>query len=264
MTLRILRLSDGLGVRVLEAGEGPPILLIHGVGTRAEAWGPQIPALAQNHRVIALDLPGHGESTLLPGRPLLPDFVAWAAQVIETLELGCVAVAGHSMGALITLGLAVERPDLVQRAALLNGVHTRSPAARAAVLARAGDIAEGQDVSAATLARWFGAGEEAIRDQVAQWLRQTNRQGYAAAYRAFAEGDTVYAHRIREVRCPFLVLTADGDPNSTPEMSRAMAALARRGRSVVIEGHRHMVGLTAPAAVNAELLDWLSMPEVAA
>jgi pimeloyl-ACP methyl ester carboxylesterase len=57
----------------------------------------------------------------------------------QALGLGPVSVAGHSMGALIAAGLAVERPDLVRRVALLNGVHRRSPEARAAVLARAAE-----------------------------------------------------------------------------------------------------------------------------
>ena len=117
---RILRLSDGAQVRVVEEGAGEPVLLIHGVGLRAEAWGPQIRALSASHRVIAVDMPGHGESEALPGDPRLPDYVAWAARVIQALDLGPVSVAGHSMGSLITAGLAVERPDLVARAALMR------------------------------------------------------------------------------------------------------------------------------------------------
>ena len=121
MMSRTLRLSDGLSVRVIEAGAGEPLLLIHGVGMRAEAWEPQIAALAAATCVIAVDLPGHGESDSLPGQPQLTDYVAWAARVIQALDLGRVSVAGHSMGSLIAAGLAVERPDLVHRAALLNG-----------------------------------------------------------------------------------------------------------------------------------------------
>ena len=66
MMSQILRLSDGLSVRILEAGAGEPILLIHGVGMRAEAWAPQIAALASDHSVIAVDMPGHGERDPLP------------------------------------------------------------------------------------------------------------------------------------------------------------------------------------------------------
>lgn len=269
MMSRTLRLSDGAAVRVIEAGPikagaGAPLLLIHGVGMRAEAWGPQIAALANGFHVIAVDMPGHGESDPLPGDPRLPDYVAWAARVIEALGLGPVSVAGHSMGSLIAGGLAVERPDLVARAALLNGVHRRSETARAAVLARAAEIAAGAGGIEAPLARWFDDSQSALREQVAGWLRSVSPKGYAAAYRAFAEGDGVYADRLGAVRCPLLVLTGDGDANSTPEMTRAMAAMAPQGRAVVIEGHRHMVNLTAPEAVTAELQRWLETEETLA
>lgn len=260
MMSRTLRLSDGSAARVIEAGAGAPVLLIHGVGMRAEAWGPQIAALAQDHRVIAVDMPGHGASDRLPGDPRLPDYVAWAARVILALGLGPLAVAGHSMGSLIAAGLAVDHPDLVSRTAILNGVHRRTPEARAAVQARAAEIAAGRAGIEAPLARWFAPGEAAVRDQVAGWLRSVPQAGYAAAYRAFAEGDTVYADRLGEITCPLLVLTGDGDANSTAEMTRTMAAMAPLGRAVVIPGHRHMVNLTAPEAVTDALRAWL-IPE---
>jgi pimeloyl-ACP methyl ester carboxylesterase len=264
MMSRTLRLSDGSAVRLLEAGTGAALLLIHGVGLRAEAWGPQIGALADTAHVIAVDMPGHGGSDPLPEGARLPDYVAWAAQVVESLALGPVALAGHSMGALIAGGLAVERPDLVRGVALLNGVHRRSPEARAAVEARATEIATGANGIEVPLARWFGPGDEAARDQVAGLLRRVDAAGYAAAYRAFAEGDDVYADRLSAICCPLLVLTGDGDANSTPAMTEAMAAMAPQGRAVVIAGHRHMVNLTAPEAVTAEMKRWLATMEAQA
>lgn len=261
MTSRTLRLSDGASVRLIEAGAGDPVLLIHGVGLRAEAWRPQIEALSRLARVAAVDMPGHGQSASLPKGALLPDYVAWAARLVEGLGLGPVSVAGHSMGSLIAAGLAIERPDLVRRVALLNAVHRRSPEARAAVMLRATEIAAGEASREAPLARWFRADESALRDEVAGWLRQADRQGYAAAYHAFAEGDVVYGDRLAEIRCPALVLTGDGDANSTPAMTRAMAATIPLGRAVVIAGHRHMVSLTAPGAVNDALKSWLAREE---
>lgn len=258
MTPRTLRLSDGLRVRVLDTGQGQPVLLLHGVGLRAEVWEPQIAALRATHRVIAADLPGHGESDGLATLPGLTDYVAWAARLIAALQLGPVAVAGHSMGALITLGLAVERPALVTRAALLCPVFRRSPEARAAVLARAEEIAVGRGGIDGPLSRWFGDEPSRLRTRVAGWLRSVPQAGYAAAYRAFAEGDTAYADRIAEIRQPLLVLTADGDANSSAGMTRQMADIAPQGQAVVIEGHRHMVPLTAPDAVNAALCHWLA------
>ncbi|NBZ86915.1 alpha/beta fold hydrolase [Rhodobacteraceae bacterium CYK-10] len=242
----------------IEAGAGEPLLLLHGVGMCAEAWGPQIEALSQTHRVIALNMPGHG-SSLLPDGALLPDYVAWAARAIDSLGLQKVSVAGHSMGALIALGLAVEHPAKIARVALLNAVHRRDPAARAAVLARAEAIAEGEFDLDTPLNRWFEPGDPA-RALVAGWLQNVDRKGYAMAYRAFALGDSTHAEGLAKLHCPALFLTADGDPNSTPAMAEAMSKAAPDGRVLVIPGHRHMVSLTAPKAVSAALRDWLKRP----
>ena len=255
------RLSDGSTLRWIEAGPNPgsgePLLLIHGVGMRAEAWAPQ---MRLPGRVIAVDMPGHGGTSALAEGALLPDYVAWAALATQALGLHSANVAGHSMGALVALGLAASHPDKVHRLALLNGVHRRSPEARAAVVARAEAIASGAFDLEAPLDRWFQPDEQTVRAQVSGWLAAVNRAGYAAAYRAFAEGDATYAADLAHLSCPALMLTGADDPNSTAEMARAMADAAPLGRAVVIENHRHMVNLTAPDAVNAALTDWLRLP----
>jgi pimeloyl-ACP methyl ester carboxylesterase len=263
MMSRTLQLSDRTSAHVLEAGEGEPLLLIHGVGLRAEAWGPQIEGLASHAHVIAVDMPGHGDSDLLPEGARLPDYVAWAALVIRALGLGPASVAGHSMGALIAGGLAVEYPELVRRVALLNGVHRRTDAARRAVLARADQIAAGRGGITGPLDRWFEPGDKVARDQVAHWLSTVSLAGYAAAYRAFAEGDQVYADRLGEIACPALVLTGGRDANSTAAMTGQMASMMPHGKGHVIAGHRHMVNLTAPDAVSAALAGWLQAEEMA-
>lgn len=261
MTSKTLHLSDGLAVRALVTGEGAPVVLIHGVGLCAEAWTPQIDALSLRYRVIAVDIPGHGESAPLPGQAGLSDFVAWTARVIEALGCGSVAVAGHSMGALMAVGLAVERPDLVSKAALLNPVYRRNAMARKAVMARATQIATADYDPEAPLNRWFDPDQVELRRQTRIWLRRNTPEGYGAAYRAFAEGDHVYADRIDQITCPLLVLTGAEDANSTPAMTEAIATAAPFSRAVVMEGHRHMVHLTAPDVVSKELCDWFQQAE---
>lgn len=281
MMSRTQPLSDGSTLSFIEVGPpgkgGEPLVLIHGVGMCARAWAPQIAALAATHRVFAVDMPGHGvghgvghgnghgRTSPLPDGASLPDYVAWAARVILSFGCGAVNVAGHSMGALIAGGLAAEYPELIRRVAVLNAVHRRTPEARAAVIARADQIAMGQIDIDTPLKRWFSdsAADRAVRPQVARWLQSVDPAGYAAAYRAFATGDDVYADRWEAITCPALVLTGDGDANSTPDMTRTMAASAPRGRAIVIEGHRHMVNLTAPDRVTAALRDWLQTPLMA-
>lgn len=262
MTPKTRQLSDPHGlIAYREAGAGAALVLIHGVGMQSAAWAPQIAALSQSHRVIALDMPGHGGSSPLPSGSSLADYVAWLHAALNGLGLARVSLAGHSMGALIAGGFAVSHPEMVARVALLNGVFRRPPEMRAAVEARAAAIRSGNFDTTTPLNRWFGQGETAARDQVAAWLGQVDPAGYATAYSAFARGDATYADGFAAIPCPLLALTGDGDPNSTPAMSQAMASAAPHGRAVIVKGHRHMVNLTAAEAVNAELRDWLATAE---
>lgn len=245
-----------------EAGAGDPVVLIHGVGMQSAAWAPQIAALSHSHRVIALDMPGHGGSAPLPQVAQLSDFIEWLNSALDALELGTVSLAGHSMGALIAGGYAATHPERLARVALLNGVYRRQSAARDAVIARADMIRSGGFDLETPLARWFGDSpmDQAARAQVSGWLSNVNIDGYATAYGAFARGDETYADRFADIPCPLLALTGDGDLNSTPAMAQAMAEAAPNGHAMVIEGHRHMVNLTAPDAVNAALISWLAAP----
>ncbi|MEN5061895.1 alpha/beta hydrolase [Luteimonas sp. TWI1416] len=262
MTSRILPLSDGHHVHMLAQGRGEPLVLIHGVGMQAAAWGPQVAHFADRYRVIAVDMPGHGGSARLGGTPGLADYVRWMIEVIETLDVGPVNLAGHSMGALIAGGVAIERPALVRRLAVVNGVHRRSDAARAAVVARAEQLRDGHLDIDTPLQRWFDVPDAppALVETVRGWLEQVDLQGYADAYRAFARGDLLYADRWCEVQCPTLALTGADDLNSTGAMAERMAGLAARGHAVILEGQRHMVNLTAPDLVNRAMSDWLAAP----
>ncbi len=263
MMRKTQRLSDSqMRVSYLEAGKGAPLVLIHGVGMNAESWFPQIEVLSRHFRVIAVDMPGHGESDAFSRTVTLRDYVAWLAEFLATQPESRFAIAGHSMGALITAGLAITHPTLVSHAIVMSGVYKRSDVARHAVLQRARELAAGNAQLDSPLARWFGDDERevALRKQVGGWLQQVNVQGYAAAYQAFASGDEVYADRWSEMQCPVMVLTGELDANSNPQMAYAMAAAAPQGQAVIIANARHMVSLTDAGRVNEEMLSFLTAP----
>ena len=261
MTSTTLRRSETQrGAAYVDAGEGEPVVLIHGVGLRLEAWAPQIESLAATHRVIAVDLPGHGASSPIGQGSGLATFVDWFVTALDDLGLDSVNVAGHSMGALIAGGCAVAAPERVRRVALLSAVHRRDREASSAVRARAAEIAAGNVDPIAPLSRWFGnesAGSEPYR-LVKEWLAAVDIEAYATAYGAFAEGDVLYADRWSGVTCPAQFLTGEHDPNSTPQMSLDLAAASPRGDACIIADHRHMVNMTAPDEVTAALRHWLA------
>lgn len=238
------------GTAYAETGEGEPILFIHGVGMRAEAWAPQVEAFAATHRVIVLDMPGHGGSSPPPEGADLAFYAAKALRLLDDLGIAAANVVGHSMGGLAAMELAISHPHRVMRLAVLNSVYERSAEARAAVEARAAAIAPGMSFEG-TLSRWFAGEETPWRGLVRDWLAATDTASYAAAYRVFAASDRRFSGRLSDILCPALFATAGGDPNSTPAMAEAMAQAAPRGRASVIAGARHMMPLTHAAQTNA-------------
>lgn len=109
------------GMHVIHDGphQAPPLLLIHGSGASGTSWSPVVPALAGQHHVIRVDLPGCGQSP--PARSYdVPDQAGRVAALLDDLGLSLVAVAGHSSGGYIATALAEQRPDLVSSLTLIS------------------------------------------------------------------------------------------------------------------------------------------------
>jgi pimeloyl-ACP methyl ester carboxylesterase len=236
------------GIAWREAGSGPPVLLIHGVGLNADAWKPQIATLSLRRRVIAIDLPGHGQSDPLPDGADLGDYVAAVAVLIAGLGISPVPVVGHSLGALIALGLALDHQEKVAALVALNAVYCRDPVARSAVELRAKQLTGGAFEVEAVIARWFPDDRfGTLARHTADMLHAVDPKGYAAAYRVFATADHVYEGRLGNLACRALFMTGVSDPNSTPAMSARMAREAPYGHTVALPRARHMMHLTHPA-----------------
>lgn len=246
--------SDVGTLSAIVAGRGPLVVLIHGVGLRSEAWGAQIDHLAKNHRVLAVDLPGHGYSACLSNAPLLADYTDAIAATFDEAAV----VIGHSFGAMIALDMARRHPLKVVGVAALNAIFRRSAQAATAVQARAHSLdGVGMADPAAPLARWFGANGSPEKSACCKWLRDVDPQGYRAAYGVFAREDGPSADALENLSMPSLFLTGALEPNSLPEMSHAMAARALHGCAKVVTGAAHMLPMTHPDVVNDILTDFI-------
>ncbi len=255
MTWTIRPRSDIGGHPAIVSGEGEPVLLLHGVGLRAEAWGAQIDGLSQQVQIVAPDMPGHGENPLASLPMVLADYVRAAGTVLNGLG-GKAIVVGHSMGAMIALALAAQFPDRVKAVVALNAVFERSNAAAAAVQSRAEGL-DGRTPPDTTrpLRRWFGDSETQERVACRQWLGSMDPAAYKLAYTAFAQSQTPSRDLLASLQCPAIFMTGADEPNSTPEMSHAMADIAPDGRAVVVDGAAHMMPMTHSTQVNAVLSD---------
>jgi len=241
------------GLAAICAGQGPSVLLLHGVGLRAEAWGAQIAALSSVANVTAPDLPGHGDSPVAVAEAV-EDYTQALLPLVRDLP-GPVWVIGHSMGAMLALDLARHLPGKIAGLAALNAIFERSAKAQAQVEARAAAL-DGRTPAdpTATLTRWFGAAQTPARAACGRWLTAMDPAAYKRAYTAFAQSRVPSPAALQNLTCPALFLTGAEEPNSTPAMSHAMAALAPQGTAHIVPGAAHMLPMTHPDAVNAALL----------
>jgi pimeloyl-ACP methyl ester carboxylesterase len=125
----------GVSSAVLEGGDGPPVLLLHGPGEFAALWARVIPDLIGTHRVVAPDLPGHG-ATGLPDGPLDHERVlAWLGELIERTCASPPVLVGHLLGGAIAARYACERPEQLSRLVLVDsfGLSWNRPSPRFAL-----------------------------------------------------------------------------------------------------------------------------------
>jgi pimeloyl-ACP methyl ester carboxylesterase len=110
----------GVHTRYLEAGTGPVLLLLHGHEQNAASWRSVMPALASGRRVIAVSLPGHGE-TAPPADGYAPggDLAPWVANFLDTLGIDSVDLVGHSVGGAVALHVALADPARVRTLTLV-------------------------------------------------------------------------------------------------------------------------------------------------
>ena len=249
--------GPGLATRYRVEGEGPPLVLVHGVGSRLEAWDGVAGRLGPGFRVLRYDLRGHGASGKPPGPYHLDHFVADLAALLDHLDIDRCHLAGFSLGGLIAQGFALAHAARLDKLALLSTVAGRTDEEKARVRARLETVGSG--VSGAhfrkSLDRWFTPAFQEAHPEVIERLAEQNRQNdpaaYAAAYRVLAESDL--AERLHEIEVPTLVMTGEGDIGSNPRMARLMAARIPGAELRILPGLRHSILTEAPDVVAEAL-----------
>ncbi len=115
-------LIDGIKIHFVEAGEGRPLLFLHGLGGSWEDWSASLQSFASSHRAMAIDFPGFGDSD----KPDVDYSIEWLTGIVEKFleerKLLRVSIVGHSMGALVALKLAARGSSRVQRLIVVDAV----------------------------------------------------------------------------------------------------------------------------------------------
>jgi len=242
------------------AGQGDPIVFIHGLGSSARDWEYQVPFFAPRYRVVVFDVRGHGRSDKPPGPYSVPLFAQDTAALIRALEAAPAHVVGISMGGMIALQLAVDEPALVRSLVVVNSgpeLVVRTFRERLMILQRflivrlLGMRKMGEVLSQ----RLFPRPDQApLRQMFVERWAENDPRAYREAMRALV-GWSV-ADRLGDIRCPTLVIASDQDytPVSAKE---AYVARMPNARLVVIPDAHHAVTVERPEEFNQALLDFL-------
>ncbi|GAA3580375.1 MULTISPECIES: alpha/beta fold hydrolase [Marinobacter] len=113
-------MAGAVNTAYLEAGDGPPVICLHGAGAGAVTWYPTVGALAQNYRVIAPDIVGYGESDKPDAAYDRPFFSAWLKDFLSALAIPRAHIIGLSQGGAIALQFTLDHPEMVDRLVLVD------------------------------------------------------------------------------------------------------------------------------------------------
>lgn len=264
---RILELPGGdLNVREDGGAREPPLVLIHGFASSMRWWDRVLPALARRHRVIRVDLLGHGGSEKPAGGYSMEHQADLVARAMGRLRVPHAAVIGHSMGGLVATALLERHPDLVS-GLMTIGTPGDTDSTDADLVARLGLLPvvghAGWRLIPEHMVRAELEGTFAPAFDVPQALVDDVVALTYSAYRASAEGSGDYRderplyERLGSVGPPVTVVQGTADRVVDP------ASVERfRGRDgievVVLEGAGHSPQLERPASTAKLILDFAS------
>lgn len=257
--MEILR-AHGLDIAYERAGEGPPLVFVHGAAEDGRVWRPQLAALADEFTVVAWDEPGAGRSSDLPAGFGLAEYAHCLAALVDALALGPAHVAGLSWGGTVVQELYRHRPDLVATLILADTyagwkgslpeaeVQARVEGARQMLAAPAGQFDP-------TLPGLF-AGDPpqefvALLEQVAADVRP---QSLRTQLLAMAEADQrdLLAH----ITVPTLLIWGELDARSPLRVAREFEQAIAGAQLVVIPRCGHVSNLERPARFNAAVREF--------
>jgi pimeloyl-ACP methyl ester carboxylesterase len=272
----------GQRIAYLEAGDGPPLLLIHGIAEAAWAWEAIIPTLAETHRVIAPDLLGHGRSAKPRGDYSLGNQATLMRDLMISLDIDHATLIGHSLGGGITMQFAYQYPERCERMVLVAsgglgqdvtfvlrslGLPGADLVAPLVLSTAARDAMQG-------LARWLGRrGVRAGAGQRAMWRSYSGltdpatRTAFIATVRAVIDQR---GQRVSAIERLYLAETMPtmllwGKNDRIIPVSHAIAAHDEMpgSRLEIVDGAGHFVALEQPERVAELILDFLDTTEPA-
>jgi 3-oxoadipate enol-lactonase len=238
------------------------LVFSHSLACSARMWEPQIAAFRDRYRILAYDTRGHGASDAPPGPYTLELLADDLAALLEHLDIRNAHFCGLSMGGMIGQTFALRHPGRL-RTLVLADTTSRYPPEAAVLWAERIRTAETQGMAALaqpTLERWFTRAFRERHPEVVERVRAlilaTPVAGYVGCCHAIPKIDLTA--RLKEIRCPALVIVGAEDPGTPPAMAREIHDNLPGSEYVEIPGAAHLANLEQPQAFDRALGDFLA------
>ena len=242
-------------------GVGEPLLLIHGLGSSSRDWEMQVDVFAQNYQVITIDVRGHGKSSKPPGPYSIPIFTEDTVKLLKTLRVSPAHILGISLGGMIAFQLGISHPELVRSMIIVNStpelilrtLKERLQIWKRLLIVRLMGMRKMGEVLGD---RFFpNQNQQELRAIFVERWAENDKTAYLEAMKSVLGWSVT--NRLGEIRCPTLVIGADGDYFPTAEKEVYVKRIPG-AKLVVIEDSKHALPAEKPGEFNRTVKAFLS------
>ena len=254
--------SNGIELNCTVQGSGPWVAMSHSLACDLHMWDEQAAMLAKDYTVLRFDTRGHGMSDAPAGEYTLQMLTEDAKGLLDALGIKSCHWVGLSLGGMIGQAFALRYPGVFKTLVLADTTSRYPPEAQSLWDGRIATAhAKGMDALVeGTLSRWFTAGFRTARgevcDRVEAMIRATPVPGYAGCCHAIPKIN--FTSRLKEIRCPTLVVVGEQDTGTPVEMARELHAAIPGSELVVIPSAAHLSNLEQPEAFNRAITAFLA------
>ena len=251
---------SGLRVRYVRRGRGPTLVLLHGLASSIYTWAEVIPALAQDHDVVAVDLPGFGGSDV-PDDLSASVYPATLLALMDRLGIPRATLVGNSLGGAVAVMVAARHPERVRRLVLIDSAGFNLDPSRRPLILRLlgfGPVAASLDalpvrrrVVTAALRQVFYERACVTPEKVEEYLAPLARPGATEAIRSLLNQPTSFGlpALVRDVGVPTLIIWGRNDRWVPVADADRFASAIPAARKVVLEECGHLPQEERPAEV---------------
>jgi pimeloyl-ACP methyl ester carboxylesterase len=268
----------GRRINYVDLGQGdlPPVVLIHGLGGCWQNWLENIPRLAQDRRVVALDLPGFGESEMPRDKISISGYGDIVVEFARAIGIDSPAdVIGNSMGGFIAAEIGINQPDFARRIVLCSAAGIsitnlrRRPVLTAAritaaftnvLLARPEAMAKRPGLRHAALAYVFRHPSRIAPDLAYQVMTGTGKPGFIDGLDALTDYD--FRDRLDDVKVPVLLVWGEEDNLVPVKDADEFERVIPNARKVIFDDTGHVPMLERPESFNDVVVDFFAEPDV--